>query len=397
MSNARAQGRGDPDVGVSRARRVTGALTLLASLAAAALVALPGGASASAPQWRVAATPNLSRGTILNGISCPTAETCFALSLGPHGASVLSTQNGGSSWTKRALPVPRAPYGIDLGNIVCQPNTTVCIATGDTAENTSGSVAQAFVLSTSNGTSWSEHSVPDVGRIGSLSCPTALICVGGASGLDVEDPGFLVGTKNGGATWQTATALRFFAGLSVTCGSPTTCFAAGTFLRNRSNYGGMIETQNSGETWQPISALHQSGISTVDSLSCHSATNCIALGTGFNKSGQEDGQIFVTTSGWVTWSSHSVAVNTFSYGLEGFSPTSCTSINFCETFEQGDGFNNTFGALEVTQAGAEVTAQSLPRVVGGVSGVSCSSTSKCLATENPFQPGVGNSRILEYG
>src|SRR5436853_4065299 len=57
----------------------------------------------------------------LNGVSCPTSSTCFAV--GANG-TIVATTNGGTTWTSQSSNFTQALNGISC------PSTSACFAVG---------------------------------------------------------------------------------------------------------------------------------------------------------------------------------------------------------------------------------------------------------------------------
>ena len=122
-------------------------------------------------------------------INCPSSTTCLAGGLGPKGAVLLRSTNGGTSWHSVALPSnlglhahTRSVFGA-IGTIDC-PSSTTCLAGGQ------GAKGAVLLRSTNGGTSWDsvtlppglEHNSSGLGIIYTIACPSSTTCLAGGGG-----------------------------------------------------------------------------------------------------------------------------------------------------------------------------------------------------------------------
>ena len=106
--------------------------------------------------------------TQLNAVACPSATSCVAVGNSPT-QSILTTADGGTSWT------PRDP-GVAVSQryflAVACGSTQACQAAGTTAP----------VATTDGGTNWANVSTPNtIAKIVGISCSTSAACVGVAT------------------------------------------------------------------------------------------------------------------------------------------------------------------------------------------------------------------------
>ena len=115
----------------------------------------------------------------LDSISCPSTNVCFAVGLygtavGDYGAEgfVVTTTNGGATWTYQTLPSP-VSY---LSAISC-PSTSDCFAAGAETFDT-GIVASVILTTTDGGRTWTPRGFPDQfsGMPVSIACYSTSIC-----------------------------------------------------------------------------------------------------------------------------------------------------------------------------------------------------------------------------
>lgn len=145
-------------------------------------------------------TSNPTKSYSLQDISCTSATSCVAVG-GPNQpgtGSVLTTRNGGRTWTR----FPAA--GIDLFvSVSCAPGTLVAMPTCF-ATATKNGVDSVILTSRTGGRSWTV--VQDFGAqdpFASITCTSASRCWAGGNGNQNEA---LDGTADGGQSWSLVTA-----------------------------------------------------------------------------------------------------------------------------------------------------------------------------------------------
>jgi photosystem II stability/assembly factor-like uncharacterized protein len=247
-----------------------------------------GGAS-----WTLSTPPTAN--TTLLGISCASASTCVASGVspnsnGPYNGEMLYSANGGMTWNSDNLPAAT----MAVGGVTC-PTATECIAVG-----------ASILVSSDGGQTWTTSSVAGgTGALTSVSCATALQCVAiGPNPAGVSDPtqpGLAIVTSNGGQSWQEETLPANTATLqSVTCASATSCMALGPSPRSG---GGapFITSADLGGSWS-TAELPQSFTSGFG-ISCPSAGSCVMVG----QSGDEATSASTNAGGvWTTSSEASI-------------------------------------------------------------------------------------------
>jgi len=194
-----------------------------------------------------AVTPDSNGDTyLLNGISCTSARSCVAvggINGGPGPATVISTTDGGATWSLSADP---ALAGLqELFGVSCLPGPAtssepVCHAAGGTVALTSGD----------GGATWSASPPFDsTGWLNSISCADTQHCWAAGAGTTVA----LAGTSDGGASWSTVTSDTANEEGEVSCATATFCVAT-------TDNALWVTTTNGGFTdaaaAQPLGATH---------------------------------------------------------------------------------------------------------------------------------------------
>jgi len=262
-------------------------------------------------RWTVRDLP--SAYGLVTDLSCPTPAHCVAFAWLRGGdplpnpeagfdryypTTVLTTNNGGRTWSRASLP-PAAPptvrYALasNVGGSLSCPTTTICDATGEEAEivTTGGAYVQqddrsVALVSTDGGRSWTiTHRTAIVGP-GSLS----ISCVDGSRCRMLANPGpgltspyGVFASDDGGRRWSpvadTGLPLPEAAELgSITCPSVDHCLVPANGTGSVSPT--ILATADGGRHWQaealPPPPTGVTGRS-VAGLSCGGSGSCLAL------------------------------------------------------------------------------------------------------------------------
>ena len=261
-----------------------------------------------------------------DSVSCVSTTDCIAV--GPSGAgTVVASSDGGGTWSNQTLP---SGLGF-LTNVTC-PTSSVCLATD----------GLHLITASDGGTTWADGTVPagDDG-FGGIACPSASTCIA------VGNNAFVM-TSDGGTTWTNDTPATGGGEGSVSCGSSSNCVAVGGF--------GIEVTDDGGTTWSSATAPGQPFL---NSVSCASALDCVAV--GFGATGNND--IVSTADGGTTWTGDDVATG----GIDLFS-VSCASTQVCNVAGKNTVFTTSDGGTTWTE-----------QTLSGVGDLSCASPADCVS------------------
>ncbi len=335
-------------------------LSLLATAVDAAVLpqtadisASAAGSSGSAGGWEVSHTAQLPV-SVLTAISCPATGNCVAVGQGSSGNAIAAvTSNGGLDWTLQQLP---SEVG-SLAGISC-PTTQACFAVGQASEPYSSITSGGIVVSTSDGgSSWSVQDIPGgVASLTGISCAISSDCW--AVGNNTASVPVMLSTADGGTTW-TATAPPAPAGnlYAISCSTTTSCVATGAG-------GTVVFTSDGGKTWTappvPDDTVNLDSVSCADAMFCMAVSappyfNNLPLSNGTSRMSRISGisrasvsspvdtfagstsatgsstdmasaPVWVTTDGGATWTTQQPLASIV--GLAGVScvPTSSTAI-----------------------------------------------------------------------
>jgi hypothetical protein len=352
-------------------------------------------------KWRSSTAPtdglnppaNTSLVAELDGVSCPSANSCLAVgaynvsedgAVGGTGLIEVGTRAGGTwSWAPAAAPTAglSPPEGasavVDLDGVTCRTATT-CLAVGSYNGNAEGTAGLGLLeVGTLSGGSWTW--TPTRAPTTALTPPAG------------NNP---IVTLYGDS-----------------CGSSTSCIAVGTYIGTSDDLEGLIEIGTfTGGAWKwksvnaPTGGLSPPASADPDlilgGVSCPSATTCIAAGYySYTSRGQVDGVLDVGTRSGASWTwTPSTAPTTGlspaqkggDVGLGGVScgsPTSCVAVgsyNGSEALTIGPGLIEVGqlvdGAWSWAPATAPIAGVSTPAPkVWPLFGVSCLSSGLCVA------------------
>jgi hypothetical protein len=348
-------------------------------------------------------------------ISCPAALTCYASGyqrtvFNTNVGLLLSTVNGGSTWTNVALP----PSSADATDVSC-PSATTCViggqtdngvpqlyvaasgvATLDTVSVTGvtyvdslscGSVTRCVAagvfespngregttLSTTNaGISWAAHAMrAGTTTMQSVSCPNASTCVA-VGALNNYQASVIERSSDGGASWQVSTAGGF--GLtSVSCATASTCVAVGS--------SDLYLAPGTKGRWRTGTA--PSKVAELDEVACPTATECVAVALLQDLSTS----IFVRTGdGGRSWQ-----VTAGPRGQVQYSSVQCVSASHCVAAGTSlDQYGNAgSGVLDVTSDGGRSwRAAVVPASTPAIDGAACLNATTCFAAGTSDTSGV---------
>ena len=217
--------------------------------------------------WNTVAVPRGEEQ--LNLVTCTTRRSCIAegeveATIGdPSGGSrpsILTTNNGGSTWKQRSIATQSgAPSGIPYFTALTCASTTHCLLVGD-ATPPDGSTSEMIMSSTDSGASWTNQALPPgTAMLNAISCGSAAQCavagggIGGRGGISRD----ILTTIDGGQTWTSRTVPSSAVGLDgVSCPSTTSCLAVGFDLSTMdpsAEPAAVVISSDGGATWNSAS------------------------------------------------------------------------------------------------------------------------------------------------
>ena len=366
-------------------------------LAVTAVVTLVGGIAApgiavagTGPSWVIQSTPSpggqsASQGSILLGVSCPSAVACTAVGgYAPrHGAIVtLAERWNGRKWVVQ--PMPRVKVGALYG-VSCS-SARACIAVG---YGPRGTLAERW-----NSRRWVVQPTPNPsgskdGVLVGVSCSSATACTAVGNSNATGSKFDTVAERWNGTKWVLQSTPNPVTNgselLGVSCSSATSCTAVGDNNISDSRSDTLAEHWNGAKWSVQATPQHPHGDeSELTGVSCRSATACTAVGN----SGSINGTVTLAERWngrkWVVQPTPSPSGTNPSGTSEGeLAGVSCSSAKAC--IAVGDYYNRS--GTQVTLAerwnGRNGAVQRTPNPPDDgaslLKGVSCSSAAACTA------------------
>ena len=246
--------------------------------------------AAAARSWTL--DSSIAANTMLTAVSCTARNTCMAVG-GLTG--YLGSASYAHGWRQETMPDPSTPGGpeVSLRDVSCA-SSTECFAVGGDY-----TYARAYVWHW-NGSTWSLRALRKPGGgdnhnfgVFAISCPSTRFCM--AVGYRAGIVNTTVAERFNGQRWMpvaisSPTNSNQNARTELTdisCSSATTCVAVGHSwlyaFPQHYNYATFAEAWN-GTTWrivrpvEPTQATSRLLGSSLDTVSCTTATRCLAIG-----------------------------------------------------------------------------------------------------------------------
>ena len=306
-------------------------------------------------KWAVQGTPTpltggLQGGALAAGVSCTSSHACVAAgySYGKTTFRLLPEGWNGAKWAAQPLnkqPAAVLPYGISC------TWARDCLAVG--LRGSGATVAEHW-----NGRKWSVLATKRDGLLGAVTCPGS----GNCTAVGEAGSGRALAEHWNGKTWSvqaTASPNSFSPLAGVSCHPAGTCLAVGTTSANASTQAPLAE-QWTGTKWSNVHATDPSpgDLAELDSVSCVSATDCVAVGDAGPTSGSSVSALAEQWNGtsWTILTTPDPA--TFS----ALDSVSCTSASHCVAVG-GDAATATGSVRPLVEVwnGSTWTEQSAPR------------------------------------
>jgi hypothetical protein len=323
-------------------------------------------------------------GAGIQSVACAGASDCSAVGFGqptgvfdPFGDDDLPLHLhwNGTSWSPASGPDP-TPFG-GLFDVTC-PAANTCFAVGGPA-----------VVEQWNGTAWfishfagkaSQSSLAAVDCVSATSC----IAVGTFRGNADQQP---LAQRWNGSTWQTMTVPPPLSGngalTAVSCRTASDCTAVGTRARGNS-IGTLVEHWN-GSTWSIVPSPNpQRGLPVLADVDCRAAGRCVAVGSVITGGSQ---QAFSAVSRNGRWTLAKLPIPDFAE-ISAVPSVSCATATNC--FATGVYLLVTGDRREIVKGllaqwnGSRWQARAGARIEGDPaetqrSTVSCVSSTRCVA------------------
>jgi hypothetical protein len=325
-------------------------------------------------KWSTAAHPDPGDESSFDDITCTSSAACMTVGVyEPTWSSQLLSLTerwNGTAWA--VSPPPAGGSQSQLGDVSC-PTTTFCVAIG-AATNTS-------VLPFSkrwDGTNWTIVTMPTPSGasypgLGGVSCTSSTHCFAVGSYFAAGGITKMLIERWDGTAWSIVTSPAAPNGQSaslgaVSCQSATNCTAVGSGTSLR-----VMLLKWNGSVWAVTNGLSDTS-KLLRAVSCPAATSCVAVGS--NGSGafarHWNGSTWTTVATPTPSGAHDAGLTDVSCT----SPTQCTAIGSSST-------NTTIDPLIERWNGTAWSIQTSPTAPAGSSvsleAVSCASSTSCVA------------------
>ena len=242
----------------------------------------------------------------------------------------------------------------------------------------------AIIATANGGATWRvEYTTARFDDIVSIDCASAAHCLAIGDVAEGTSAAFLE-TTDGGQVWSVRAAPRPLAlAGALSCANGSDCWAVG--LAPDRFHAAVARTTDGGRVWtaESIPAL-ETAMSSPFAISCASPADCVVTGEA----------ALTTTNGGRTWVKHAVP------GGVPLGPVTCPSTRDCyAVFNVTSGVPSNEETSLYTSANGGVTWKdvlSKPRHVAGFGGVSCPTTTTCVAVGYGYTPRGGGADTL-YG
>lgn len=253
--------------------------------------------------WRIVTAPAPVKSGIagLTDVACPTTKFCLAIGqsgLSSRGQASAYTWTNGSTWRRITVLHPKGARNSELGGLACF-NASNCMAVGD-YERTLGR-DRPFAARWHNGR-WQLLTTPAVQaqrltEFQTVSCPTATLCVAAGNTEDNTRGRYYHAFAEvwSGGKWHVSTLRKppsLFFGIS--CPARNHCFASGYTFPSVTTYSRpLIETWN-GKTWitqHPVQTAAPRNGDALMHVSCVNGSDCEAAGFRFNPKSNAEGTL----------------------------------------------------------------------------------------------------------
>jgi len=358
---------------------------IIGLLAVAALsigfIAVADRASAYVETAAVVPSPNIASTSLLFSVSCTSTTSCVAVGFSADSSDVdaLTMAWDGTAWTVLTNPTLESSEDV-LTSVSCS-SATSCVAVGKQANaGTDQSLAMSW-----NGSAWTTSVVPSVGPddnfLETVSCVSATFCVAVGASFDGTKYSTLIATWDGSA-WAIAVSPN--AGSesnllgSVSCTSAASCIAVGDYFFDGSTPSQTLALAWDGAAWTVVPTPNNNpgtDSNRLKSVSCVSPTSCFAIG-----STESDGiQTLAMTWDGTAWT---ILLSPNPGAENYFESVSCTSSTECVAVGVSYDTTNVGSPLVLAWNGTIWTRITVPDVGAEddvLSSVSCATDYSCMA------------------
>jgi hypothetical protein len=283
-----------------------------------------------------------------------------------------------------AVPAAATSRGSTAAPALTSVSAVSCASAARCWAGASDAKGAAIVATTDGGAAWRvQYTTTRFDDIVAIDCASTARCV--AIGYDSNGSGAaFLETTNGGKAWSVHAAPKSLAlAQALSCANGSDCWAVG-LAGNRAS-AAVARTTDGGRDWaaQSIPKL-QTAMSGPFGIACTSASRCLVTGEG----------TLITVNGGKTWARHATP------GGAPLGPVTCPSAADCyATFNVTSAVPTNTEAFVFTSANGGLTWREVlagPRHVAALDGISCPSTTTCVAAGIGYTPRKNGAFTL-YG
>ena len=354
-------------------RRVAGRVSAIGGLAAAAAVGI---AACGTPA--AAAKPTAAPTTVkAMAAKVTAAPTTVRLTAAPTTVRATATPTAAAATASPTTAATTAPALTAITAVSCA-SATHCLAGATDAKGS------ALIATANGGATWRVvYTTTRFDAIDGIDCSSAAHCLA-IGDVDERTSAAFLETTDGGAVWSThaGPASLALAG-ALSCANDSDCWAVG--LAKDRFEAAVARTTDGGRVWtaESIPAI-ETAMSSPFGISCASAADCVVTGEA----------ALTTTNGGKTWTRHSTP------GGVPLGPVTCPSTRDCYAiFNVTSAVPTNEETFLYTSTNGGVTWKDVlptPRHVAGLPGISCPTTTTCVAVGNGDTPRAGGADTL-YG
>lgn len=361
-------------------------------------------------QWKVRSSPNVSSfDDTLNAVSCASPKYCVAIGSWPDGnardnrSELFAESWNGDSWSIAHTPLNPGSASNRLSSISCTTNR-ICEAVGAYSDSAQPGWFKTLVETYREG-GWTSPPSPHPSRSSGLygiSCLSSSECT--AVGYHSSDTLVL---NWDGKQWATVSSpnqeiggenyLNSLAGVS--CTNENNCVAVGHYLNEDGTSLTLVESWN-GSAWSiipsPDVASQDNYSNSLVGISCTGATSCLAVGSTASGGDQDGDQTLAEIWDGAIWTistSPNPGVENYLTSVSCVTSTDCVAVgHFLSLTPESD--------LVETWDGAAWSVASTPNFADGsgpsLDGVSCSSSSSCVAVGSESNSGQSSTLVESW-
>jgi hypothetical protein len=368
------------------------------------ILAAGSASAATAPPWTIQATNNPGLINQLSGVSCPSATRCAAAGVEITSSRDVALPElwNGTIW-QDPVPVAGDPLlasRISVMDGVSCPTTTKCELVGVTGNN--GTLPLAALWNGKLGkASISSQLVPappgsTLALLNGVSCTSVNACTAVGFFTDAAHVAHTLVERWNGSSWQidpsgTPPGLNNALFNAVSCASATFCMAVGS----HGSSAELVAIWN-GSTWQFLLESNFNGatFASLHGVSCAADGSCITVGQTSGPNGSTG--TFPLALKWIPNQFFLLNTVSLSSTFNTLNSVSCTSSSNCLAVGSFQDFRGQQDTLAEQWNGSTWSYEATPNPAGTIPnllGVSCSSSAACTAV-GAFRNGAGHFQTL---